>query len=163
EERELSEDILLRLAKRRLFPIDSWQIVKTLFQAKVIDPRVRHYPWIADELLEGSPSYPAAPGGFLDAETVWPILLERRIGLTGERPDLLSILKWSADRTSVSRFANLPEQLRNAVVEWLSQCGGPVVEALLNCILINAEANIVPIGLAAGVVFSRQEGGALDK
>jgi hypothetical protein len=163
EERELSEDILLRLAKRRLFPIDSWQIVKTLFQAKIIDPRVRRYHWIADELLEGSSTYPAAPGGFLDAETVWPILLERRIGLTGERPDLLSVLKWSVDRTNVSRFANLPEQLRNAVIEWLSQCGGPVVEAVLNCILINAEVDILPIGLAASVVFSRQGGGALDK
>ena len=83
DEKDLSEDILIRLAKRRLFPIDSWQIVKTLFQAKVIDPRVRQYHWIADELLEGSQTYPPAPGGFLDAETVWPILLERRIGLTG--------------------------------------------------------------------------------
>jgi hypothetical protein len=163
DEKDLSEDILMRLAKRRLFPIDSWQIVKTLFQAKVIDPRVRKYHWIADELLEGSQTYPPAPGGFLDAETVWPILLERRIGLSGARPDLLALLKWSVDGTNVARFRNLSEQLRKAVIEWLSQSGGPTVEAILNCIVVNAEADQLPIGLAAGVVFSRQGSGALDK
>ena len=34
EEKDLSDDILLRLAKRRLFPIDTWQIVRSLFQAR---------------------------------------------------------------------------------------------------------------------------------
>lgn len=163
DEKDLSEDILIRLAKRRLFPIDSWQIVKTLFQAKVIDPRVRRYHWIADELLEGSQTYPPAPGGFLDAETVWPILLERRIGLIGARLDLLALLKWSVDGTNVARFKNLSEQLRKAVIGWLSQSGGPTVETILNCIAVNAEADPLPIGLAAGVVFSRQASGALDK
>ena len=37
------------------------------------------------------------------------------------------------------------------------------VEAILNCIVINAEVDPLPIGLAAGVVFSRQGAGALDK
>ena len=40
DDKELSEDILVRLAKRKLFPIDAWQIVKSLFQAHAVDPRL---------------------------------------------------------------------------------------------------------------------------
>jgi hypothetical protein len=67
------------------------------------------------------------------------------------------------DGTNVARFKNLSEQLRKAVSEWLSRSGGPTVEAILNCIVVNSEADPLPIGLAAGVVFSRQGAGALDK
>ena len=78
EEKELGEDILLRLAKRRLFTIDSWQLLKAQFKARTIDPRVSQQAWIADYLLEVSPAegFPPAPGGFLDAETVWAVLLD---------------------------------------------------------------------------------------
>ncbi len=33
DEADLGEDVLLRLAKRKLYSLDSWQIVKSLFQA----------------------------------------------------------------------------------------------------------------------------------
>ena len=94
DEKQLSDDILVRLAKRQLFPIDSWQIVKSLFQAHAIDPRLTRHRWIADDLMDVVPEggYPAVSGGFLDAETVWPILLGRVIGLANNRPDLAAIL-----------------------------------------------------------------------
>jgi len=44
EEGDLSEDILLRLAKRRLFPMESWGIVRSQFQAHAVDPRLIHHP-----------------------------------------------------------------------------------------------------------------------
>src|SRR5437016_110418 len=37
EDSDLSDDILVRLAKRRLFPANSWQIVQSLFEAKGVD------------------------------------------------------------------------------------------------------------------------------
>lgn len=45
---ELGEDVLVRLAGRRLYPLDPWQIVKELFQAHAVDPRLRAHGWIAD-------------------------------------------------------------------------------------------------------------------
>ncbi len=48
--------------------------------------------------------YPSVSGGFLDAETVWSILLVRGIGLTDEQPDLLALLKWSINAENVARF-----------------------------------------------------------
>ena len=51
-----ARDILVRLARRQLFPLDSWQIVKLLFQARTIDPRVTRYGWMAEYLLEAIPA-----------------------------------------------------------------------------------------------------------
>ena len=43
DDKDLSEDILLRLTKRRLFSLSSWEVVKALFQAHVIDPRLTRH------------------------------------------------------------------------------------------------------------------------
>src|SRR5262245_23445794 len=78
-EKDLGEDVVVRLAGRKLYPIDSWQIVKELYQAQTVDPRLRTHGWIADRLLEIAAAGPPtpAPGGYLDAEAIWPLLLER--------------------------------------------------------------------------------------
>ena len=111
---ELSEDIMVRLAKRKLYEIDAWQTVKSLFQAHAIDPRLTRHRWIADLLIELVPEgdYPAATGGFLDAETVWPILLGRVIGLWNDRPDLAAILRWSIDAEATGRFRGAAPEFR---------------------------------------------------
>ena len=74
----------------RLFTLDSWQIVKSLFDARSIDPRVTSYPWLAEELLTQAPDEGYAPtaGGFLDAERVWGIVLKAKYGFPSSRPDL---------------------------------------------------------------------------
>src|SRR5262245_47817817 len=82
-DKELGEDVVVRLAGRTLYEIKSWQLVKELYQAQSVDPRLRSHGWVADRLLEfaAGRSLPPAPGGYLDAEAVWPFLLERMIGL----------------------------------------------------------------------------------
>jgi hypothetical protein len=165
EERELGDDILVRLARRRLFPIDSWQIVKLLFQARAIDPRVTQHGWMAEYLLEAIPAdgFPPAPGGFLDAETVWPILLDQHMGFVSGRPDLLALLQWSVNAESVARFQATPDPFRQAATAWLTQQAGPVAEAVLHCVAVNTRPDALAIGLAAGVVFHGAAAGQLDK
>jgi hypothetical protein len=165
DERELGDDILVRLARRRLFPIDSWQIVKRLFQARAIDPRVTQHGWMAEYLLEAIPAggFPPAPGGFLDAETVWPILLYRSIGLVSDRPDVLTLLQWSVNAECVERFQALPTPFRQAATAWLTQQAGPAAEAVLHCVAANQHPDALAIGLAAGVVCHRLAGRQLDK
>ncbi|MGQ4808738.1 hypothetical protein NKDENANG_02126 [Candidatus Entotheonellaceae bacterium PAL068K] len=161
----LGDDILVRLTKRRLFPIDSWQIVKTLFEACTIDPRVTRYGWIAEYLLDAVPleGFPPVPGGFLDAETVWPILLGRQIGFADDRPDLLALLKWCIEAKHIERFQAVPESFRQAATKWLAYQAGPAAEAVLNCVVSNQRPDALAIGLAAGVVFNREAAGRLDK
>ena len=38
DDHEISDDILVRLKPRKLIPLDSWQIVKALFQVRAVDP-----------------------------------------------------------------------------------------------------------------------------
>ena len=165
DDKQLSDDILVRIAKRQLFPIDSWQIVKSLFQAYSVDPRLTRHSWIADYLMQFIPEagYPTVSAGFLDAETVWPILRGRVIGLANDRPDLLAILRWSTDAASVARFRAASAEFREAAVHWLSETAGGAATAVFRCIEANEKADALPIGLAAGVVYSPKAKGKLEK
>jgi hypothetical protein len=165
DDKDLSDDILLRLTKRRLFPIESWQIVKTLFQAQAIDPRLTRHSWIAESLMSWIPAegYPPVSGGFLDAETVWPILLSRGMSLTTEHPDLQAVLRWSIDAENVDRYRAAAADFREAAAQWLSGLAGPAVTAVLDCVARNARPDALPIGLAAAVVFHAKVAGRLDK
>jgi hypothetical protein len=162
---ELGEDVLVRLAGRKLYAIDSWQIVKELFQAQTVDPRLRSHGWIADRLLElaATTPPPPAPGGYLDAEAVWPLLLERLIGLAGDRPDLAALLRWSAAADDVQRFRRLPEEPRQAVADWLAAQVGPAATAVLRCAATLDGPDALPVGLVLGVVHHPQAGGRLDR
>jgi hypothetical protein len=165
DEKDLAEDIRLRLAKRRLFHIDSWQVLQTVFQAHAVDPRLTRQPWMTECLLEFATQgdCPAAPGGFLDIETVWAFLLDRGLGLGVSRPDLPSVLKWSLDPVNVQRFRDLNPDFRDATVEWLAQFTGPASRIVLRCVQVNERPDALSVGLAAQVVFHPQADGKLDK
>lgn len=165
EEKELGDDILIRLARRRLYQIDSWQIVRTLFQAHTVDPRLTRHSWIAETLLDTVPagSYPPARGGFLDAETVWPLILNRTIGLNVETPDLTSILKWSKSPDALSRFRVLSDAMRESTIAWLAERAGPAVETILRAMSRLKRPDALPLGLAMGVVYHQQAAGQLEK
>lgn len=165
EEKDLSEDILLRLAKRRLFPVDSWQIVRSLFQAQTVDPRLARYGWIAEMLLDLIPTegYPAARGGFLDLDTVWPLLLQHGIGLAADPPDLASLLKWSLDAEGIARFRRTSDDFRVAAAAWFAEKAGSVVDAVFSCVARNERPDAVPLGLAVGVVYHPAADGRLER
>lgn len=165
EPHDLSNDILVRLAKRRLFQIDPWQIVRSLFDAHAVDPRLTRHAWIAESLLELIPpgGYPAVRSGFLDAETIWPLLLKQAIGLAADTLDLTSLLKWSLDAETTNQFRRSPEAFREAAVAWLSESLGPVAEIVLRCVEQLDRPDAVPIGLAATVLFHPTATGKLEK
>lgn len=165
DEAELGMDILLRLAKQRLFKINSWQIVQSLFQATTIDRRLMRYSWLADYLMDWAPpeGYPPVSSGFLDAETAWSILLERSLGLVGDRPDLLTLLKWSIQPENIQRYQSAPANFRAAMVDWLTLIAGPAAAAVLQCIFHNSQPDALPIGLASEVVFHPEANGRLDR
>ncbi|QEG30343.1 PglZ domain protein [Gemmata obscuriglobus] len=164
-DQDLGDDVLVRLAGRRLYPLDPWQIVKELFQAHAVDPRLRGQGWIADRLLElaTAAGVPAAAGGYLDAEIVWPMLLQRLLGLEGDRPDLPLLLRWSAVPENVGRFRRLPDEPRRAIEGWLSASLGPTAAAVLRCAGATDQPDALPVGLALGVVHHPAAAGQLDR
>lgn len=154
-ENELSEDILIRFVKQRLFTIDSWQIVKSLFRATNIDPRLAQYQWLPEILMDWIPpdQYSPVMGGFLDAEVVWPLLLNHGLGLAVEKPDLSAILKWSTASDHVKRYQKAPQEFKAAACEWLISQAGPAVETILHCVEHNQQPDTLALGLAAAVVY----------
>ncbi len=167
EDRELGDDVLMRLHRRKLYPIENWQIVRSLFQASAVDPRLTnaHMSWLADALLEIIPSdgYPPARGGFLDSETVWSWLLNQLLGLDAQLPDLTTLLKWSTTPDGIARFQRLAPALRDGAIEWLGDRAGTVAKLVLRSFEHLERPDAVAIGLAGGVVFHRSAAGRLDK
>lgn len=164
DDSSISEDILLRLWSRKLIPLDSWQIVKSLFQARSIDPRLARHSWLADTLME-LPSHLLTPvaGGFLDAETVWPLLLRQRLQLDVDVPDLMNLLRWSTSNEHVTALQAETPEFRDAAAEWLAGLAGPAAITILQAIAAYARADAVPVGLAAAVIFHHESTGKLDK
>lgn len=165
-ETELEEDILLRLTKRKLFAIDSWQIAQSLFRAYDVDPRLRKHRWMADLLLDWLPTrggYPTVSSGFLDAETVWPLLLSQGMGLNQEHPDLADILVWSTDPDLIAQYRCTPEDFQMAAAEWLAAMAGAAAMPILQCVAGSNRPDALPIGLAAQVLFNTDVGHQLDR
>ena len=90
EERDIGSDVLVRLKPDRIIVMNNWEIVKSLFQAKAVDPRLLQNAWLASMLTDlSTDGFPFVPGGFLDAETVWGILLRRYLKFDIDLPKLL--------------------------------------------------------------------------
>jgi PglZ domain len=158
EEEELGTDILLRLTKRRLFKVERWSIVKSLFDATTIDPRLIRHSCLADYLMEWVPSqgYPSVSGGFLDAETAWQVLLTECLGIISDRLDLASLLEWAANSTNIKRYQDAPKDFQEALLDWLTLSIGQAAQAILACCnQQNIDSfNAITVGLALDILFN---------
>jgi hypothetical protein len=155
-ESELGEDVVARLARRRLAAIDPWEGVVRLFQASKVDPRLRREGWMANALIESAPpgGYPAVPAGVLDRDTAWTAFFVHRLGLPDGRPDPVALLRWSLDPRQTPRFESLDTAARQGVRQRLRETAGIVGSAVVDCLEAGNGLLAVPIGLALGVVFA---------
>ena len=73
---KVSDDILVRLALRKLHPINSWEIVRSLFKAKHLDPRItRHLTCIG--VLTSPPTISESTTTSPGTRTVEPVTCNR--------------------------------------------------------------------------------------
>jgi hypothetical protein len=165
DQAKVSEDILVRMALRKLHPINNWEIVRSLFMAKLLDPRITRHSFIAELLLEhaGNLDFPPVAGGLLDAETVWSILLAERLGLSSAHPDLAELLRCTAESDFAGRWKSCSEEFRDAATEWISETAGDATNAVLRCVGSEHGPMAVAIGLVMGVVYDESVGHYLDK
>ncbi|MEB3288486.1 MAG: BREX-2 system phosphatase PglZ [Leptolyngbya sp.] len=165
DEQSLDQDILLRLAKGTLFPINSWQIAKTLFGATTVDPRLLQHRWMADMLLDGlaADEYPTVNGGFLDAETVWPLLLRQGMGLKTSPLDLRALLEWSIHPDHIAHYQSASPAFKAAAMDWISQGAGAAARLVLTCAETCERPDTAAVGLALDVIFNPNLGHQLDR
>lgn len=155
-ESDLGEDVVARLARRRLASIDPWEGAVRLFQASKADPRLRREGWMANALIESAPpnGYPAVPAGVLDRDTAWSAFLVHRLGLPDGRPDAVSLLRWTLDPQQASRFESLDSTARQGVRDRLKETAGAVGGAVADCLEAANGSLAVSVGLALGVLFT---------
>lgn len=165
DEGKVSDDILVRLANRKIYPINSWEIVRSLFKAKHLDPRITRYPFLADLLLEyaAGSDLPPVAGGLVDADTVWGILFASRLGLSSAHPDLVDLLRCAAETDLSNRWKTCSADFRDAATGWISETAGETARVLLNCLASEHGAKALAIGLAMGIVYHDTVGHDLDK
>ena len=165
EQTKVNDDILIHMALRRLHPINNWEIIRSLFRARQLDPRITRHAVLADLLLEyaGTHDFPPVAGGLVDAETVWGILLKERLGLSGARPDLIELLRCAAESDFASQWRTCPSDFRATAAEWISEHAGETARAILRCLQTEHGAKVLAIGMVMGVVYHDGAGHELDK
>jgi hypothetical protein len=154
---DLGHDVVARLARCRLFPIDHWASLCALFRAKELDRSICD-PAIAQALLEYAPAdgYPPVAAGILDAGTVWRAI-SRHVFEMGERePDLVALLLW-ATKSGAARYQNAGDELKASLRQRLVALLGDAADSVLWFIDSGAGADALALAVVCQVIFG--EGG----
>src|SRR4051812_17817488 len=153
---ELGQDVVARLARGKLFPVDAWEGVKSLFKARQLDPSLRDR-CLAEGLLanrERGGEYPPVPAGVLDAATAWRAIFHRAFGMEDREPDLPGLLRWAADGAGAGRYLASPAELRDAARRRLAATLGPAAESILDVVEGGAGRDALGLAVACEVVFA---------
>ncbi len=153
----LGADVLARLSRGRVFQMQHWGIVRGAFHARDIDARLGQHGWLADLLIEHMPTdgYPPIPSGVLDADTAWRWVLKLTCQLDSARPDVETLLKWSAAPDTEGNLAKLSEKARAGVFELLENSTGLAGHLILGAIASRHGPDALPLGLVADVLLSQ--------
>ncbi|MFO0887611.1 MAG: BREX-2 system phosphatase PglZ, partial [Isosphaeraceae bacterium] len=163
QQADLGLDVVARLARSRLFPIDNWATLCALFRAKELDRSICD-PAVAQALIEHAPpdGYPPVSAGILDGGTVWRALGRHAFDMGESEPDLVSLLLWAATKSGSARYlAATPElrvSLRNRLVAGLGDAG----DSVLRFVEAGAGADALALAVACQVVYGDGSGSTLE-
>lgn len=158
EESQLSLDVMARFGSRRLHRIDRWQLVRDLFRAQQVDPRLVSQGWIADALLQQVPNggYPPVATGVLDADTVWRHVCRQHLGLPDGHPDALAFMRWSLCAQNLRRYEALANEWRAGVRQRVEDCAGEIGAVMLDALDAGYGNLLLPIGSVCEILFAPQ-------
>jgi PglZ domain len=156
---KVGEDLLAQFARRRFYSLSATEILRELFQAHEIDPRLQQLKWLATSLADVRPEsgYPPAPQGGLDQETAWGCYLDRILNLRPARPDLVAVLTWARDPTNAVRWREQDNDAKPVAARWLEPSVGAALECVLAAQAISSNETVTSLGLVAGVLFDRTD------
>jgi len=156
-EEAVGEDVMDRLAKRRVHPPRVKEIIAELFSVKPdkIDPRVLKTKVLMNALLEWVPAegYQPVAGGTLDLQTAWLTLLGRMLDGRVESPSLTGILEWSLSEHTLLKLSTMDTELKTAFVDWFARSKGESIRFMMAAIDSGFGSDLVAIGAVLGLVF----------
>jgi len=155
---DLSQDVVARMAKNRVFPFNHIASLCSLFKAKELDRSICE-PGIAHALLEFSPrdGYPPVSAGVLDAGTVWQALCRHVFEMGDREPDLVTLLLWATTESGPRRYLESTDELRGSLRSRLHSRLGDAADAILRIVESDAGADALAVAVACQVVFGSGE------
>ena len=143
---ELADDLCARLHKRALLRVDTWEVLRQRYSARVIEGRLRADSVVGSALLRCTTIAPTS-AGVLSEEGAWLVVCTEIFGFASARPDPVDLLRWATDVGEERLAANSPE-LRERLAAWLKRTSGPIAETLVAVVAAGYAHDAIAIGLA---------------
>ncbi|MFG2627352.1 BREX-2 system phosphatase PglZ [Streptomyces sp. NPDC048473] len=155
----LGWDVRAHAVGRRSLSVDRAEIVKQLFGATDLDPRMIRETWLLTALLEAEPvdGWPRS-GSVLTRDAAVRALIGERLGLgrgsTGHRLELdtNALLAWSRTTAGPARFQELPGAERSGLTAWLTDTVGAAAPTLLSLVADGRGQDAMALGVLGSVL-----------
>lgn len=154
DEDRIGEDVRARFAGKTVHTLDPREVLKEIYQATAIDPRISNDDSLLNALVMSGAagSGRKAPGGTLDLDFAWSVIL-RQPDLMNQRPDLVEILRWSLDEDRWAAVRALDSALVPSFFDWVAERAGEAARCL-ESLFTTDQANLyLPLGLVAGDLY----------
>ncbi|WP_395573028.1 BREX-2 system phosphatase PglZ [Streptomyces sp. BK79] len=176
EDADLGPGLLARVYRNRVYPIEPWAVVRRLFGAVDLDPRLTAEGWAAEALIDaaGQESWPKTPGTVLSRDTALSRLAAGRLSTTAhrldpDRLDLHALMAWSLAPGAVERVASLRDQERRGLAAWLADPdrvglrSHQALTALFALFEAGNGADAVPMGLVCAALWGGKAPMGVDR
>ncbi|MDF4251125.1 BREX-2 system phosphatase PglZ [Streptomyces sp. WMMB303] len=167
EEAVLGPGVLARVYRNCVHPIEPWAVVRRLFGARDLDPRLTAESWAAEALIDaaGQEDWPKITGTVLSRDTALSRLAAARLSVAHHRldPDNLDVhalLAWSLTPGAGARLTALHDQESQGVTTWLADPdrvgmrGHQALTALFALFAAGNGTDAVPVGLLCAALWS---------
>jgi hypothetical protein len=163
QQHDLGHDVVGRLARSRLFPVDHWASLCALFKAKQLDRSICE-PAIAQALMEYAPSdgYPPVSAGLLDGGTVWRAICRHVFDISEREPDLVSLLLWAASEKGTKRYEKAGDDICVSLRHRLIHNLGDTADSVLRFMESNSGPDALALAVVCQVVFGSGDDSTLD-
>ncbi|MHB8974049.1 MAG: BREX-2 system phosphatase PglZ [Pirellulaceae bacterium] len=163
QQSDLGQDVVARLARARLFTLDHWASLCSLFKAKELDRSICE-PAITQALMEYAPSdgYPPVSAGLLGAGTVWRAICRHVFDMGEREPDLLSLLLWAASASKAKRYQQAGDDIRASLLQRLIHNLGDAAASVLRFVECGAGPDVLALSVVCQVVFGQGNDKILD-
>lgn len=153
-EERIGEDVRAHFAGKTVHTLDSREVLKEIYQATAIDPRIANDEALLDALVMSGAagSGRKAPGGTLDLDFAWSVIL-RQPDLMNQRPDLVEILRWSLDEDRWATVRALDQSLVSSFFNWVGERAGETARCLESLFTTDQTNLYLPLGLVAGDLY----------
>lgn len=160
---DLGHDVVARMARCRLFPIDHVASLCGLFKAKELDRSICE-PGIANALLEFSPrdGYPPVSAGVLDAGTVWRAVCRHVFDMGDREPDPVTLLLWATTEKGPKRYLEATGDLQRSLRHRLSGNLGETAQVILDFVESEAGPDALALAITCQVIFGEESDTVLD-